>query len=177
MGSGESWLYDWFYDNQIINETPTIWENFRLIPGTAGIVTGGNPTILGKNLLKELDVHSLKKWPGYQAHHIIPKELSNHPILKKMGIDLDDSSNGIFLRIPGNNVSVRSRHRGYHSVYSKFVKQKLDSMNANDSITLLQFEVRTLQLKLRELQSIGLPMYESGGATIELWNRYFEKLQ
>ena len=55
MGSGESWLYDWFYDNQIINETPTIWENFRLIPGTAGIVTGGNPTILGKNLLKELD--------------------------------------------------------------------------------------------------------------------------
>ena len=64
MGSGESWLYDWFYDNQIINETPTIWENFRLIPGTAGIVTGGNPTILGKNLLKELDVHSLKKWPG-----------------------------------------------------------------------------------------------------------------
>lgn len=29
---------------------------------------------------------------GYQAQHIIPKEFKNHPILKKIGIDLDDAS-------------------------------------------------------------------------------------
>ncbi|WP_419210061.1 AHH domain-containing protein, partial [Pseudomonas syringae] len=40
-------------------------------------------------------------WSGYQAQHLIPSELKRHPILEKVGIDLDDASNGIFL--PASN--------------------------------------------------------------------------
>ena len=176
MGSGRSGLYIRTHGSRIVINALETGGTKRLIPGTAGIVTGGNPTTLGKNLLQDMGVDSSKRWSGYQAHHIIPRQLTSHPIIKKMGMDLDDSSNGIFLRIPGNDISTRSRHRGYHAVYSKFVKQELDRINVNASVHSLQIQVYALQLKLRHLQQSGLPMYESAGATITLWQRHFDKL-
>ncbi len=148
----------------------------RIVPGKDGVVTGGNSSTLGKNMLKELGV-SKGKWTGYQAQHIIPSQLSNHPVLQKIGINLDDASNGIFLRIPGNNISPMSRHRGFHSVYSEFVKQELNKINlSNDSLTI-QKQVQTLQNKLRRLQNSGLPLYSSDGATVELWRKHYNKLK
>ena len=35
-------------------------------------------------------------WPDYQAQHIIPAEMASHPVLQKIGIDLDDASNKRF---------------------------------------------------------------------------------
>lgn len=120
----------------------------RIIPGKEGIVTGGSSSTLGKNMLKDMGVAS-GKWTGYQAQHIIPAQMADHPVLKKIGMNLDDASNGVFLRIPGKNISPMSRHRGYHSVYSEFVRQELNKINlSNDSLTI-QRQVRTLQTKLR----------------------------
>lgn len=151
-------------------------NNGRIIPGKDGIVTGGNSAALGRNLLKEMGI-SKSKWTGYQAQHIIPAQMSNHPILQKIGMNLDDASNGVFLRIPGKNVSPMSRHRGFHSVYSEFVKQELNKISiSNDSLTI-QKDVRTLQSKLRKLQNSGLPLYSSEGATINLWRKYYNKLK
>ncbi|MEF2292517.1 AHH domain-containing protein [Virgibacillus dokdonensis] len=42
---------------------------------------------------------------------------------------MDDASNGFFLRIPAAEVSVTSRHKGYHAVYSSFVRKKLDEID------------------------------------------------
>ena len=177
MGSGRSGLYIRTHGSQQVIEALNAGGTSRIIPGINGVVTGGNPTVLGKNLLREMGVTTSQKWSGYQAHHIIPTQLAEHPVIKKMGIELDDPSNGMFLRIPGENVSARSRHRGYHSAYTKFVKQELDKINVNSSVHSLQIQVHALQLKLRKLQSSGLPMYESSGASIELWSRYLNKLQ
>jgi hypothetical protein len=177
MGSGRSGLYIRTHGHQQAIEALNAGGNTRIIPGTNGIVIGGSPTTLGKKLLQGMGVTTLQKWSGYQAHHIIPKQLENHPIIKKMGMELDNPSNGMFLRIPGENVSARSRHRGYHSAYTKFVKQELDKININSTVHSLQIQVYALQLKLRALQRSGLPMYESNGASIDLWTRYLNKLK
>lgn len=177
MGSGRSGLYIRTHGSQQVIEALNAGKNARIIPGANGTVTGGSPTMLGKNLLLEMNVITPQKWSGYQAHHIIPKQLSDHPVIKKMGMELDDPSNGMFLRIPGGNVSARSRHRGYHSVYTKFVKQELDKINVHSGVHSLQIQVYALQLKLRKLQRSGLPLYESGGASIDLWKRYFGRLK
>ncbi|WP_376699841.1 AHH domain-containing protein [Parageobacillus thermoglucosidasius] len=30
------------------------------------------------------------KWSGYQAQHIIPAEMASHPVLQKIGMNLDN---------------------------------------------------------------------------------------
>lgn len=177
MGSGRSGLYIRTHGSQQVIEALNAGENTRIIPGTSGVVTGGSPTTLGKNLLQKMGVTISQKWTGYQAHHIIPRQLADHPVIKKMGMELDDPTNGMFLRIPGENVCTRSRHRGYHSIYTKFVKRQLDKININSSVHSLQIQVHALQLKLRKLQRSGFPMYEASGASIDLWTRYFNKLK
>ena len=149
--------------------------NERIIPGTKGVVTGGSSTKLGKNLLESMGVSRSLKWKGYQAQHIIPYEMSNHKIIKKMGMDFDNAANGIFLRVPDKNISPRSRHRGYHSIYNEVVMKQLDKIDVNSDIRKIQNEVYQLQKKLRKLQENGLPLYPSQGASIELWEKYLKK--
>ena len=151
-------------------------ENHRLIPGEPGVVTGGNSTRLGKSMLEEMGIKRSAKWKGYQAQHIIPSEMASHPVIQKMGMNLDDASNGIFLRIPDDTISPMSRHRGYHSTYNDFVKSKLDKIDINLSPEDLQIEVKQLQSNLNLLQSKGLPLYPNQGATQELWERFYNKL-
>ena len=148
----------------------------RIIPGKEGIVTGGDSSKLGKNMMESMGLKRSTKWTGYQAQHIIPAEMEEHQILKKIGMDLDDASNGIFLRVPSDDVSAMSRHRGYHSVYSDFVKSKLDDMDINQSSSALQQQVLDLQNNLRKLQQNGLPLYNGQGATVDLWRRYYNKM-
>ncbi|WP_444930188.1 AHH domain-containing protein [Microbulbifer sp. SSSA002] len=101
--------------------------------GSEGVVTGGNSRILGQNLLESMGVDKNLKWTGYQAQHIIPSQLKSHPVLQKVGINLDEASNGIFLRIPDEGISPMARHRGFHSVYNQVVKNRLDSIDTNSS--------------------------------------------
>ncbi|MGG1238563.1 T7SS effector LXG polymorphic toxin [Bacillus sonorensis] len=148
----------------------------RIIPGKTGVVTGGNSNKLGKNMMEKMGLKRSTKWSGYQAQHIIPSEMRNNPVIKKIGMNLDDSSNGIFLRVPDNDTSAMSRHRGYHSVYNEVVERALNKMDINQSIYSLQKQVLELQNNLRKLQEKGLPLYPSQGATVELWERKLKQL-
>ena len=93
-----------------------------------------------------------------------------------MGMDLDEASNGIFLRVLDDQISPMSRHRGYYSAYSDFVKSKLDNIDLDLPPEKLQNEVLNLQNKLKTIQSKSLPLYSNQGATQELWERFYEKL-
>ena len=75
-----------------------------------------------------------------------------------------------------DTISPMSRHRGYHSTYNDFVKSKLDKIDINSSPEDLQIEVKQLQRNLNVLQSKGLPLYPNQGATQELWERFYNKL-
>lgn len=142
-----------------------------------GIVTGGDSTKLGKNMMESMGLPRGKKWSGHQAQHIIPAEMAEHPVLQKIGMDLDNASNGLFLRIPDDGISTMLRHRGYHSTYNEFVKTQLDGIDINQSVDVLQKQVYDLQQNLKELQQSGLPLYPSQGATVDLWQRSLERIQ
>ena len=148
----------------------------RIIPGKPGVVTGGSSVILGKNLLKSMGISVKIKWTNYQAQHIIPAEMAEHPVLKKIGIDLDHSSNGIFLRAPSDSISTLTRHRGYHAPYNEFVRSQLNSMNVADPSYVLERKVSTLQMNLRKLQMSGIPIYPKHGATVASIARAYDRI-
>ncbi|MGH1287385.1 AHH domain-containing protein [Bacillus toyonensis] len=137
-------------------------------------------------------------WKGYQAQHIIPKSLKSHPILKKIGMDMDHAENGIFLPIPSESPSALSRHRGFHRVYNRVVTKALNNLDINQSVEVLEKQVYELQQKLKEAVEKGVPLYKSriknlkefyksgaheklpiwdrgDGATEELWERWINK--
>ncbi|MFE9943996.1 T7SS effector LXG polymorphic toxin [Bacillus velezensis] len=173
-------------------------EQKRKIPGRPGHTTKSDSTELGKNLLESMGLPRSSKWTGYQAQHIIPGELYNHPIIKKIGMETNHASNGIFLPIPAEAISTLSRHRGYHSVYNNVVKKQLNKMDINESVEVLEQQVYELQQKLKLGVEKGIPLYKSkiknmgkfykkgqnkklpiwqrgGGATEELWERWLNK--
>jgi hypothetical protein len=151
------------------NTSPSVTR--RSVPGTPGQVTGGNSTVLGKNMIEEMGLPRSQTWRGYQAQHIVPAELRHHPVLRKIGMNLDDASNGIFLPTPDKPTSSLPRHRGYHSIYNQAVERRLNQMDVTKSIPELEQEVHRLQQQLRHLLQKGTPLYPSQGATIELWER------
>ncbi|MEF9462848.1 transposase [Priestia megaterium] len=185
-------------ERQIQTGTKGIDNANRLIPGTPGNPTSGDPTKLGKNLLESMGLPRSKSWKGYQAQHIIPSQLNKHPVIKKIGMEMNDSTNGIFLPIPSDDVSSLSRHRGFHSVYNNVVRKQLDKMDVNQDIVVLEKQVYELQQKLKKGVENGLPLYKTkinnieefyksgknkklpvwnrgGGATEELWERWLSK--
>ena len=178
---------DWLTKDRVYN---TVTDNIclipsqknctRLIPGVEGVVSGGDSTRLGKNMMEDMGLPRSTKWHGHNAQHIIPVEMSDHDVIKKIGMDMDDISNGMFLRIPGDDISTMSRHRGYHSTYNDYVRSQLDAMDITQSVDVLQKQVYDLQQGLRYLQQNGLPLYPSkkmGGATVELWERSMQRIK
>ncbi|WP_301107144.1 AHH domain-containing protein [Sporosarcina sp.] len=149
----------------------------RLIPGTPGVVTGGDSNKLGKNMLEDMGLKRSTKWSGYQAQHIIPSEMAKDSVIQKVGMNFDDSTNGIFLRVLDNDISTMSRHRRYHSVYNEVVERALNRMDINQNVDNLQKQVYGLQSNLRKLQEKGLPLYPSQGATVELWERKLKQFE
>lgn len=153
-----------------------------MLPNINGEVTGGDSTKLGKNMFELMGMPRNSSRKGYEAQHIIPKEkdIRNHPVIQKIGMDLDHPSNGIFLRNAkqGKANSVMSIHQGGHDVYNKFVLKKLDEIDVNKDITELRIDVFELQCKLLKLIKSGLPLYKDKerGASIELWQKWFEKI-
>jgi hypothetical protein len=127
--------------------------------------------------MESMELKRSTKWTGHQAQHIIPAEMADNPILQKIGMNLDDSINGILLRTPDADLSAMSRHRGYHSVYNEVVKRQLNNMDVNQSVDILQRQVLDLQSNLRKLQESGLPLYPSQGATIDLLERSLNRLK
>ncbi|MBD5512704.1 MAG: hypothetical protein HDR08_15875 [Lachnospiraceae bacterium] len=128
-------------------------------------------------MMESMDLPRGTNWPDYQAQHIIPAEMADHPVLQKIGMDLDDASNGLFLRTPANDVSTMSRHRGYHSTYNEFVRTQLDAIDITQSVDMIQRQVYDLQQNLKYLQQSGLPLYPSQGATVNLWQRSLDRIK
>ncbi|MBA4020314.1 MAG: hypothetical protein C0483_24395 [Pirellula sp.] len=163
-----------FRDFLIRSQASLAPASTRSIPGLPGQVTGGNSTTLGKNMMEEMGLPKSQKWTGYQAQHVIPSELSTHPVLQQIGIDLDHASNGMFLPTPDKAMSSLARHRGYHKVYNEVVRRQLSRMDVTKSVSVLEQEVFQLQQRLRFLAQQGTPMYpgkKMGGATVDLWER------
>ena len=151
-------------------------KNASYIPGTPGVVSGGSSSNLGKNMMQAMGLRRTTKWKGYQAQHIIPVELRDHPVLKKIGFDLDDASNGIFLRKPGNAVSSISRHSGYHAPYNRFVEKMLDQIDVNSSTNSIRYMVKSLQTNLKKMQQSGIVLYPKQGASVDLYERTFRRM-
>ncbi|KFN08977.1 hypothetical protein DJ90_2748 [Paenibacillus macerans] len=127
-------------------------------------------------MMEEMGLKRSQKWSGYQAQHVIPSEMKDHAVIKKIGMDFDHASNGVFLRVPDNQISPMARHQGYHSVYNEVVERALNRMDINESVDVLQKQVFDLQKNLRYLQEKGLPLYPNQGATVELWERKLSQL-
>ena len=184
-GGGRQILTDGGFESGGVTEARPDQIAGRRIPGEPGVVTGGDSQKLGRNMLAEMGVPQNLKWgaSGYQAHHIIPKEMSNHPVIQKIGMNMDDASNGIFLRKPNDGVNTKSIHYGNHGEYTKAVKNFLDSLDPNESVEALDGKVADLQESLRASLEDGVPIYKSkdnptgsatyrekgGGATQEMW--------
>ncbi|WP_186323569.1 RHS repeat-associated core domain-containing protein [Paenibacillus xylanexedens] len=175
--------------------------NKRLIPGTPGQITKSDSSALGKNLLESMGLPRSLQWTGYQAQHIIPGEMYNHPVIIKIGMDINHANNGIFLPTPGKSPSTLSRHQGYHSVYNRAVKKELNKMDIKESIEVLERQIYDLQQTLKTGVEKGIPLYKSkiqtqralkkfylqgkdkdlpvwlrgGGATEDLWERWINK--
>ena len=56
-------------------------------------------------MLEDIGLKCSTKWSGYQAQHIIPSEMATNPLIQKIGMNFDDSTNGIFLRVPDSDIS------------------------------------------------------------------------
>ncbi|MEY3197439.1 MAG: hypothetical protein RLZZ59_810, partial [Pseudomonadota bacterium] len=67
-----------------------------------------------------------------QRHHIVPQELKKHPLLKRAGVDIDDSMN--LMRLPttkgsGMTTTSRSVHQGRHvGSVARSIEKKMDAV-------------------------------------------------
>lgn len=158
-------------------------------------VTGGDSRKLRGNMNEAWGFRRALRWIGRQAHHIIPSALLRHPVIRKIGMQLDHPSNGISLRLPEKHADspddggsqnlpqerskLPSHHRTYHGGYNKAVERKLDEMDLHASVDSLRAQVTTLQNKARHLIEQGTPLYPSGGQKpadiADLWYRLLSK--
>ena len=98
-----------------------VFPGFMLSAQTAlreGFTAGGISSILKANLLEANGLARTLPTPGFQAHHLIPSFLREHPLLKAIGFDFDQASNGILLS--------ETLHLGSHGPYSEAVEAALD---------------------------------------------------
>ena len=110
------------------------------------------------------------QWPknaengDYAAHHIIPTQLSNHPILRRIGMDMDKATNGIALPTKPGLHPTSPLHRGSHPGYTNAVKQELDRIPHFASKRRIQRHVNEIQQIFRDKLVDGAPLHGSYGA-------------
>jgi hypothetical protein len=152
----------------------SIFRITRRVPGSPGLVTGGNSTVLRANLHRRSRLGGPATGGNREAHHVIPSAVAkDHPVLKRLGINLDDASNGVFLPNGPNGTKPLglSVHRGPHDNYSRAIQQHLDSLSHIRNLRTLDDKVSELQTRLREALRQGAPLRDRDGATIDLWLR------
>lgn len=142
----------------------------RGIPGTPGTVTGGSSQRLGRNLMRSFGLPAKTSFSGWQPHHIIPTEAHDHPVIVKIGMSLDDASNGIMLPEPGTSGGGNlPTHKGYHSLFSDVALAELDKMDVTLPTSELHWRVFDLQQRLRRAIIEGTPLYYNKGGTVPMW--------
>ncbi|WP_380184779.1 RHS repeat-associated core domain-containing protein [Kalamiella sp. sgz302252] len=118
----------------------------------------GCSTTLGKNMMESMGLPRSTTWKGYQAHHILPKELADHAALKRINYYIDDASNGIFLRKTDITTSTMSRHQGNHHGYTDAIRDALDGINLDQSKQGIARDIANLQNKARTGMLNGFPL-------------------
>ena len=164
-------------------------QTYRYVPYPCGYVDPlglvGCSTKLGKNMMEAMGLARSTTWKGYRAHHIIPKELWNHPVLQKIKYDIDKATNGIFLRKVDDGVSAMARHQGNHDGYTQVIKDALDKIDINQSTDVITKQIEEIQKIARNGLENGYPvrpldMDSIGGAAgnskvYSIWTKIFDK--
>ncbi|MFM2483472.1 AHH domain-containing protein [Celerinatantimonas sp. YJH-8] len=132
-------------------------------------------------MMEDMGLPKGTSWKGYQAHHVIPKQLYDHPALKKIGYDIDSADNGIFLRKVDDMSSSLARHQGNHDGYTKAIKNALDKIDLNQSAKRIGRQVADIQNIAKENMKSGLPirakdLSRNGGAegneiALKVWSK------
>ncbi|MDE9590182.1 AHH domain-containing protein, partial [Xenorhabdus bovienii] len=166
-------------------ENPTGWVDPLGLAGCS--------TKLGKNMMEEMGLPRSTTWKGHEAHHVIPKDFSDHPALKAIKYDIDDAANGIFLRRPdrvvnkkiATTVSPMARHRGNHFGYSDAVEKALNKIDLKQPVDAIAKQVADIQIKAKKAMMNGLPIRAkdivNGDSKLgnkrafELWDKVFNK--
>lgn len=118
---------------------------------------GGSSTVLGERI-------GIEKNGKWAAHHIIPVELSDHPMLNKIGMDMDEIKNGIALPTESGVHPTLPLHRGAHRSYTAAVKKELDKIPTNLTVDETRKRVRAVQNIFRKELDSGKPLHEKYGA-------------
>lgn len=136
-------------------------------------------------MMEDMGLPRSTGWKGYQAHHVIPKELYNHPALERINYDIDSADNGIFLRKTDDGVSTMSRHQGNHDGYTQSVKDALDKIDLNQSNSEIAKQVADIQNVAKKGMQDGYPirpldMDPAGGQAgnsrvYNMWSGIFSK--
>ncbi|ASJ71953.1 AHH domain-containing protein [Granulosicoccus antarcticus] len=122
------------------------------------------------NLQSNSNLPSNARW---QAHHVIPFEFRNNPMLNRLGIDINSIDNGIPL--PCSSGTCSAIHNGSHSRYSAAVRQFLqdvEKMNVSDSVKR-DVLIRGIEESREGLAKNNPPLRNSDGATVQQWNDVF----
>jgi hypothetical protein len=152
----------------VLFQPGTILTRSRLIPGVPGQVIGGNSQTLKRNILKAHGLRTAFKTAGYQTHHLIPRQHRGHRVLRKIGMDLDDATNGIFLH-------EQTMHLRAHSAYSSAVEMALDNIAENLSVQDTMAEVYSIQARATEKLLEGNSLRRELSTSVEQWHTWLSK--
>jgi hypothetical protein len=137
--------------------------------GQPGLVTGGSSQALGRGLMRQFGIPG-QTFSGWQPHHLIPTEARTHPVIVKIGMNLDAPTNGIMLPEPGTlGGGQLPTHKGYHSLFSNIALAELDKLDVNLPVPVLELKVFGLQQRLRFAIEAGIPLYYSKGGSDVMW--------
>ncbi|AGT10003.1 RHS repeat-associated core domain-containing protein [Paracoccus aminophilus] len=123
---------------------------------------------LRANLMDDMGMPRGTRAPGYQAQHVIPGALDNHPAWRMGGQDIDGAGNGMFLPDRGANsasnadrVSPLTRHQGSHKGYNDAVEAAMNRIDLSLGPQHVASEIQRLQNVLRQNQMNGVPIRSS----------------
>ena len=137
--------------------------------------TEGTRRWLRRNMLKDKAL-GLEAFTGWQANHIVPWQQREHPLITRLGMDVNNPQNGIALPVDrAGNLSI---HDGSHSHYSEQIKVVLDRI---ESLPMSDAQKRDLLAEViertRQVLLSGLPQIMSKfGGTDEAWRRFFDRV-
>lgn len=136
--------------------------------------TTGDHGSLRKNMLADKDL-GLPDDDTWQAHHIVPWRLRRHRLILRLGMNMNNSQNGLALpRFRGGNLSEHEgSHDGYDTAFKEIVDRidRLPRSSENKRALLVEVIDRT-----RNDLIGGLPQIKIGkGGTEEAWRRVFDR--
>ena len=148
---GEVGLVPFLYQGQYLDtETGLAYNRFRYYSAEIGAYISQDPIRLEAGLTNLYAyVHDVNAWVdpwglksdyiqiprilGYQKHHIITKS-TKHPLLDRLGFDVQQHKNIIHLPTSSSIDPTRTVHTGRHtSNYNKMILSRLDEIEALDA--------------------------------------------